>query len=420
VLTTFTWTNAWGSGFWEDGRNWNAGVGTAYPGFDGTTFTVNDVAQFTRMIKPANCTMQQAHSLASLQTNAYSAKLTLQGQLTLYSGGLIQGGTITQRTPTTNGPIEIGQGANFTVMYGDINPDGGVSNFTIDALAVVTFQNSQAGTFGDNLNNNGLVILNNPSNGPITLVNHPTITNNYGAEIRITTTDGSNLYAADADVTTIQNSGKIDKTAGVTSYRIDDPVINNSPSSVVEVDSGTLEFKKADANTGYSVMQSQGTILIKPGATLQPDQGLDQTAGQIIGLGMGRSTINGNMWVEGGTLQQGDGTAATIGYLDIAGNLYFTGGTLHTWVDSNNPTPTRSIFRVDGSDGVLVIASNTRIVVDKIGTGANLPPQDLMDALGGAGASIFALPQTVGGSAGYTQDFFASVLGGTNNQLWVK
>jgi hypothetical protein len=102
--------------------------------------------------------------------------------------------------------------------------------------------------------------------------------------------------------------------------------------------------------------------------------------------------------------------------LNIIGNLTFQGGTLHTWVDTSDPTnPVCGQFVVQGN--VTVTKAATSIVVDKIDN--NPVPDNEMVLSVDAGHTISALPgdgMGVSGTAGYTQDYF----GGDNSSLWVK
>jgi hypothetical protein len=256
--TAFTWINADNNGVWEDAKNWSGGDGmTNYPGWNGTAATMNDTASFTgpsisifgfHINYDSPCTMGQPHTLAQISLDsAYTHTLSLQGQLTLSGGASsVAGGTIAQ---TAAGTIDVQNLTSLTWAGGDINPSGAASTFTIESGGTVTFaqRNGSAGSgkFGDNLNNSGLLVLNNTNTGGDTLVNQPTITNNAGAEIRITNSNAPiGLAIPNGDpVVTIQNSGLIDMTVGG-SYAIADPVNNKAATASISVQNGgTLRFK---------------------------------------------------------------------------------------------------------------------------------------------------------------------------------
>jgi hypothetical protein len=426
--TTFTWLDLDNNnGQWEDPKNWGGGDGqTNYPGWNGTQATTGDVAVFNGSVSD-NCTMAKPHTLNSISIGPnirgvnYTGTLTLQDQLTLSGGASSMiSGTILQTKTGNNVPaIDIQNLTSFIWGGGDINPTGTVSTFTVESGGNFTLsQSSSASKFGDNLNNSGLVVLANTNVGGDTLVNQPTITNNSGAEIRITadnTPMGLGIPTGDP-VVTIQNSGLIDKT-GTTggTYVIADPVNNKAASASISVQNGTLRFKGANAD-GFSISQSLGTIQLSRGTTLQPDYGLYQTGGTTIGLG--NSTINATVKTTGGTLQQGDGTAGNVGTLTIKGNLNFQGGTLYTFYDTG--AKQGGLFSVSGGQGVTLNAAATTISVDMIGTGNTPGQMDVMQAIGNGASISDPTNATVNGTAGYKKAFLQNFGNGTNNDLWVK
>jgi hypothetical protein len=425
--TTFTWTNGTGDGKWETANNWGGSDGTSFPGWNGSAATNNDVAVFNGGRANANSTMGSAHTLSAVSlVNNYSGKLSLQAQLTLSGGtSTMTSGTILQNDGTHNGPIVVQASTSFLWYGGDINPSGaggasGASTFTVQQNGNLTCNNGFASNnFGDNLNNDGLVVLNN--DWTITLVNKPTITNTATGEIRITVNNSFGIAVATGDpVKTIQNTGLIDMQAGAgNSYSFADPVSNNSVTAKIWVDTGFLRFKGADpAGGGWSVHQSQGTIEVDGAAKLTSDYGLYQEGGTIIGLR--GATFDGDLSMSGGTLQQGDGTSANVGIIYITGNFSFGGGTLQIWEDLSQGSTTYGQVFVRGGSGVAVTPASTSIHVSLI-NGPNQPWQTMDSVLLATAttASITGGLPTVSGG-GYNAASLSSFGGGTNNDLSVK
>src|SRR5262249_46807398 len=137
--TTFKWTNLGGDGIWENAPNWSGGGAGAYPGYNGTAATTNDIAQFAPGAN-ADALMQSAHELAQVRlVHPDMGNVVLRGQLTLNNGGFMAGGTIIQRTVAGNGPIVI-SGGTFTWTGGNINYSLSVtttaSTFTVQNGAI--------------------------------------------------------------------------------------------------------------------------------------------------------------------------------------------------------------------------------------------------------------------------------------------
>jgi hypothetical protein len=430
---TFYWTNGNNTNNWEDPKDWTGSrIPTAFPGYDGQNETTDDIANFTGGVQrqDSNCTMHKAHTLASITLGndpmgrPYTSFLDLVAPLTLSAGySQMSSGNILQ---SGNGSITIKGQTNFTWTGGNINPvdSGSARNtFTIEQYAQVSFQQPADGPsaqFGDNLNNSGLLQLSNLNPG-IVLVYQPRITNNATGEISMTVSNPSGIKVNAFDpALTISNAGLISKIGtDIGTYGIDNPVTNNATTSAILVKNGTMEFKKADA-TGYSVNQILGTIQIYSSATLKGDFGLYQGGGKTIGMGTGFSNIDGNVYMVGGILQQGDGTAGNVGILDINGNFNFQGGTLYTFFDTG--AANGGLFWVTGAGGVTVNKNATFITVDKIGNGTPPAEMEVMRATA-QNAMISDVPpdNNIGGTAGYKHAFRRnSLLGGTNNELWVN
>jgi hypothetical protein len=391
----YTWTNkmGMGDGIWEHAENWNPNTG--YPS------TTDDTANFTGQFQ-SSCEMTQQETISGFATSGWTGQLTLDKALTLTGASTsLMTGKIVQQTA---GTIELASRAGFSWEGGDINPTAGASTFTVDRNAWLTVGPLVNNKFGDNLNNSGQVTLSNSGSNSITLVNKPLITNTTYGTITITTDNTTGIVVADSDVQTIANSGTITKTGGDEAYyNIDDPVYNNSDSASISVNSGTLRFAKADADSGYSVFQSAGRIVIRNMCQLSAGFGVKQTDGITIGLGP-FATIGGSVQILGGTLQQGNGTAISAGQLIITGNLAFLGGTLHTWVDTTSGA-NNICGNVLCNGNVTVDANATSVVVDKIGNNALTANTEIVLQTNGGTISDTPGGGTVTGTANYTLDY---------------
>jgi hypothetical protein len=366
--------------------------------------------------------MGAAHTLAAVNlVNNYTGTLTLAAQLTLNGEtSEMTSGTIQQKTPAANGPIVVastngGPITTFDWQGGNINPTGGPSTFTVQNGADVIFDQpaGTSGTFGDDLVNNGYLQLNNAST--VTLANRPTITNNGLIGITVDNAFGQVLATGDPEVT-IQNSGTIVKTTSTGgSYGIDDAVNNKAVDAQINAGDGTLIFKKPDPTTGGSVNQSQGTITVNGAASLQANYGLYQTGGTTIGLS--GATINGNVSIFGGTLQQGDGTAGQIGALIIGGNLDFEGGTLQVYVDTTRADQPNGEIRVRGAKGATIkggVSAQVGLVGE--GKGPNTLPEVVLATA--PGATITGAPTV--DSNGYTKASVEDLKVGKQKDLYLS
>jgi hypothetical protein len=192
----------------------------------------------------------------------------------------------------------------------------------------------QGGQIGDTITNNGTLKLANTA--AVTLCDTPTLYN-YGT-ILVTSTGQTGLYVNTGDpYVDIQNSGTIQSTAK--RYSFTDPVNMASASAKIEVDSGYLNFYGGDPNTGYSLTETQGTVIVDTASILNLTNGVSQSGGTTKTSG---ASGEADIWVGnkdyvmtgGSIIQVGDSSPSTP-TLAISGNLQFTQGTVQLYYDTN-------------------------------------------------------------------------------------
>src|SRR5262249_1473736 len=143
---------------------------------------------------------------------------------------------------------------------------------------------AQGGHFGSNLFVNGGTLELSNANANITLDNGVTITNYTRVDVTVANNFGGIVVAGGSSAVTIQNYGTFVKSAGGPSYEIDNPIHNGGAVSILQVNSGSLRFKGADAVTGKSVYQDgAGIISIRSGADLRVDHAVYAASGTIEG-----------------------------------------------------------------------------------------------------------------------------------------
>jgi hypothetical protein len=377
VPTVFIWTDQTTipiqKGQWEVAANWQSigGAAGAYPGWDGSAATTNDLARFLPLVND-QCTMGSAHELASIEVYNPNINVILGRQLTLNNGGILAAGRILQGVnPGANGPIVI-TGGTFDWTGGDINYSPTIatsaSSFHIES-GVVNFAPVGPGglssSFGDDLviDQLGDLHLDNASgngiNG-IVLRNRPTITNAGTISIEVDNAFGWTVAQGDP-VNTIQNTGTIQRTLGNGSYSFANPVNNNNGNILVQ--HGRLRFAGADPTTGFSVMnQGTGTVTLNGGTALRVPFGLDQTGGTISAPDAAHATITGRVKVDGGTVSVG----STQGELDIGGVFTFTGGTVQI---SSQLNVERQNALILADNNIAITKATTTVAVTFVGAG---------------------------------------------------
>jgi hypothetical protein len=388
---SYDWTGFGADDFWETPTNWATADGpvNGYPGWDGSAATTNDIATFTGALN-FNARMQASHELHSLNLDGYTGTLRLQAQLTLHDGGFMRSGTIIQKEGAADGPILI-VGGTFEWRGGNINYAPGVLTAASTIMVAggdLSFTNavgSPGGNVGSNIDiTSGTLTLSNT--GSVTLVNRPTITNN--GTIDITVNNDGGLVVAAGDRTTIQNNGLIIMTGGGAGigYWIDDPVLNTTTSSAIQVNQGSLRFRGADSTTGRSVDQTNGRITILSGADLSADNYVRVGGGVMEGSPGG--TITGNLEVAGGTLIVGSPSAPS-GYFYVFGNVWFSMGTMRFYY--NTATASGTALSASGTTGISITYDTTAVDVTFIGGGQQPASLDVMRAIAGTITSICAI-----------------------------
>jgi hypothetical protein len=202
--------------------------------------------------------LTQPVEIKSLTMTAAATRLQLWLQnapLTINGGGTIAGGVLSQSYKGKASDLSL-TGGTLTWTGGNINwIDGQASvlaNLYVGTSATFDVDLGWKGLpgpkfgygCGDNITTaaplagkaGGNMILENTA--PVVLEYQPTITNNGVVNI---TGDSAGLLVPLTDKTmTIQNYGIWKKTAGTSAYTIADPIVNKSPSAVLELDKGDL------------------------------------------------------------------------------------------------------------------------------------------------------------------------------------
>jgi len=332
-----------------------------------------------------------ALTIATLTVNNYTGTITLNQNLTMNTGGSMNAGTIVQGAGS--GPIGTSlmfSGGTFAWSGGNINYTGTglwVGILSISSGAEVDFTNTTANTtvhLGDNVSNGGTLKLANTY--PVELDITPTIENLPGGRINITVTNTSGLVlpSPTATVTTILNSGTIEKTtASSDQYDIADSVSNEASGAILQVDAGTLQFDRGDpAAPHWGIVQTSGKIQVSVGAKLAAPYNINVSAGTIQTDGNnGTAKISGKLTMSGGLLQVGDGSDPNV-FLALDSNFTWSGGTVS--LVYNLTTSTGSSILVTGN--VTVGATGTILTVAFVGTGAG--PGEFYPILTFGGGSV--------------------------------
>jgi hypothetical protein len=251
---------------WSDGGNWSLGVAP----------TASDVAAFTNNASTRSFTsvVDQDFTVAGLMVDgSWGGKINVNAPLTLSSGGTSE---------WDSGSLAVAQGVTLT-NNGTLN----LKNSNFDYLG-----------FGGTVQNNGTI---NQEGGVLALVGNGNVAltfNNAAGAVYDFQSDSS-IVSGGFDGGMIFNSGTIEKTAGVGTSLVGQPLINTG--GTLDAASGTLGISGGNGGgvAGF-VSDDNGTFIASAGAIL------DLTGGSQV-------TFNetGNFTASGaGEISFGSGTLA--------------------------------------------------------------------------------------------------------------
>jgi hypothetical protein len=369
---------------WEQGGNWavqgdNTRLGD-YPGWNSTTqtATTNDVAVFRA--SNAALTMTQAHELAQLQVQAaFGGTINLNANLTLNNGGSFAGGTIINSTATIQGAINL-TGGQFTWVGGSINVKNGVNTtagtFTISSGATAIFGSAISDTLS--LGDNVTVEL----GGTLQLANARAAIRYYNSiavdnvgDIVVTVNGSGWLRGLGSAPLRIDNNGQFTMSVRGGTYRFDNAWLNQGFAGTLQITNSTLQFTGADPQSGYSVVNTDGTVELRSGHLGSPS-GYHQTGIGLAQLNMpssGASDISNQVVIDGGSVNLGDPrtTFLSLGLITInAGTLSFT-------YDQDAQRGFGQGSRMNAISNIAINAQSTSIQVTFVGT-RRLPPSLLL------------------------------------------
>ncbi len=327
--STVWWTyNGATPGDWGTATNWsNSAVPTS----------ADDVYFYGRPGR-GSAVSNSARTVKSLTlTQDYQGTLTLNSTLTLSNGGGFYGGVIAQPNGA-NSTITVQQGTFEVIAYNagslSLNSSGNLSTFHVNSPATLKIGVGGSYTIGDNIENEGTVTV-----GDGSLIGQVTFVNNAG----VTNSGTFNLNGNSGTIGVNQNSTGVVTNTGTFAYNggnLNDtvdfqlPFVNNATGAKLTILAGKLNFSRAGSQSGFSVVQINGTTNINAFAGLVVNSGYMQQGGILQSTGGSVARIYGDVTMHGGSIWLGLGDLTQAGVLHVYGTFTMDGGTYYVTIDA--------------------------------------------------------------------------------------
>jgi hypothetical protein len=345
------------AGTWETAGNWSLGRAPTFADdvvFDGTQ-------------SAASCTTNGAKIVNSLQiVNGYNESIYLNGNFTILNGGQMSGGNLWQLSGDT-----YLSGGNFSWRGGNIYSGDTLATYYVASGAYFNIVLTASGTFGEDIDNSGVMSIRTQGGAAVTLANNAGITNEVSAQILWDKGDILTSGTSDLDNSGLLEKTTYDSTATVTcqlQYR------DFNSNSMFWIQSGTF-YDSAVNPLGYSVSLASGRIQLGSQPTGGDLAGTLTVAGKFAmgggvlrTIGSQTSAISGDVEVHGGDIWIGVGSAtstATLSLSKATGTFTMDGGTYHCTVNGSGTNS--DLIQVAGSADIAGTAQIAVNVVNEAG-----------------------------------------------------